>query len=94
MNFYVVGDQIVVDFPYEYAKVVTDSGNGASSFVTDLTSATDSYCVGSYLKFASGDLVNQVRRISAYNGTSKVVTLSSAFTATPADDDEFYIVNQ
>jgi hypothetical protein len=50
--------------------------------------------VGSYLKIASGALINEVRRISAYNGTSKVVTLSAALTATPADDVEFYIVNQ
>jgi hypothetical protein len=50
--------------------------------------------VGSYLKIASGTLINEVRRISGYNGTSKVITLSAAFTATPADGVEFYIVNQ
>jgi hypothetical protein len=89
-----VGDQIATNFPFEYAKVATDAGNGATSFKTDLTSTVDSYCVGSYLKIASGTLINEVRRISAYNGTSKVVTLSAALTATPADGVEFYIVNQ
>ena len=94
LDFYVVGDQITTDFPYEFAKVVTNVANGASSFDTDLTSLTSSYCVGSYLKFASGALINQTRRISAYNGTSKIITVSAAFTATPTADDEFYIVNQ
>ena len=90
----VVGDRITTNFPFEYGKVATDAGNGATSFKTDLTSTVDSYCVGSYLKIASGALINEVRRISAYNGTSKVITLSAALTATPADDVEFYIVNQ
>lgn len=90
----VVGDRVATNFPFEYAKVATDAGNGATSFKTDLTSTVDSYCVGSYLKIASGTLINEVRRISAYNGTSKVVTLSAALTATPADAVEFYIVNQ
>lgn len=94
MDFYVIGDQIVTDFPFEYGKVVTDAGNGATSFLTDLTSTVSSYCVGSYLKIASGTLINEVRRISGYNGTSKVITLSSALTATPAVGVEFYIINQ
>jgi hypothetical protein len=94
LDLLVVGDQIATNFPFQYAKVATDAGNGATSFKTDLTSTVDSYCVGSYLKVASGTLINEVRRISAYNGTSKVVTLSSALTATPADGVEFYIVNQ
>jgi hypothetical protein len=94
MDFYVVGDRICVDFPFEYGKVVADAGNGVAAFVTDLTSTTNSYCKDSYLKFVSGALINQQKRISAYNGTSKLVTLSSGFTATPAAGDEFFIVNQ
>src|SRR4030067_1100824 len=38
MDFYVVGDQICVDFPYEYGKVVADAGTGAASVVTDFSS--------------------------------------------------------
>jgi len=93
-EFFMAGDEIATDFPFEISIVLADAGNGATSFKTELESATNGYCVGSYLKFASGALVNQVRRISAYNGTSKVVTVSSAFTAVPAEYDEFYIINQ
>ncbi len=94
LNLLVVGDLIATNFPFEYGKVATSGSNGATSFLTDLTSAVDSYCVGSYLKIASGALINEVRRISAYNGTSFVITLSSALTDVPADGVEFYIVNQ
>ena len=94
LDFYLVGDRICVDFPYEFGKVVADGGNGATAFVTDLSSTTNTYCKDSYLKFVSGALINQQKRISAYNGTSKLVTLSSAFTETPAANDEFFIVNQ
>ncbi len=95
VEFYVIGDSISTFFPYEAGKVATNAGaNTAIAFKTDLTSAVDDYCVGSFIKIASGTLVNQVRRISAYNGTSKVVTVSSAFTGIPADDVEFFIVNQ
>mgnify|MGYP001172714798 FL=1 len=74
--------------------VVTDAGNTAQAFKTDLASAVTSYCVGSYLKFISGALINQTRRISAYNGTAKTVTLSSAFTTIPTVADKFIIINQ
>ena len=94
MDFYVVGDQICVDFPYEYGKVVADAGNGATSFVTDLSSTTNDYCKGSFIKFASGALINQQRRINTFNATSKVVALVSGLTGTPAANDEFFIVNQ
>ncbi len=94
IDLIVVGDQITTNFPFEYGKVVTDTSNSVLLFVTDLTSATDSYCVGSYVKFASGNCINQTRRISAYSGVSKAITVSSAFTETPVAGDAFYIVNQ
>jgi hypothetical protein len=93
-EFFVVGDQIAQDFPFEMGGVEADAGNGVNSFLTWLTNTTDNYCVGSFLKFASGALANQVRKISAYNGSSKVITVSAGFTAVPSADDEFYIINQ
>jgi hypothetical protein len=89
-----VGDSIATDFPFESGKVVADAGNGANVFKTDLTNTTSSYCVGSYIKIASGTLINQVRRISVYNGSSKFITLSSSLTGTPVAGVEFYIINQ
>jgi hypothetical protein len=94
MDFYVIGDRILTDFSLEYGAVVDDVTNAANFFETNLTSAVSDYCVGSFLKFTSGTLINQVRRISAYNGTSFTITVSSAFTAEPTAADTFVIINQ
>jgi hypothetical protein len=94
MDFYVIGDRILTDFSLEYGAVVADASNSANYFVTDLTSAVSDYCVGSFLKFTSGTLINQVRRISSYSGVNFSIIVSSAFTATPTAADTFIIINQ
>ena len=94
MDFWISGDRICVDFPFEQGVVATDASNAANAFKTDLLSTTNDYCKDSFLKFVSGALVNQTRRILSYNGTSKVLTVTSAFTGIPADGVEFFIVNQ
>jgi len=78
----------------ETGAIVSDAGNLATFFVTDLTSAVSNYCVGSFLKFTSGALINQVRRITSYSGTNFSIGVSSAFTGTPAAADMFIIINQ
>jgi len=78
----------------ETGLVVTDGSNTIISFKTDLFSATDNYCVGSFIKFTSGTLVNQTRKISGYGGTSKFIQVSSGFTDIPSAADEFLIINQ
>jgi len=78
----------------EHGAVVDDVANAANFFETNLTSAVSDYCVGSFLKFTSGTLINQTRRISAYNGTGFTITVSSAFTAEPTAADTFIIINQ
>jgi hypothetical protein len=78
----------------EHGAVVADAGNAANFFVTNLTSAVSDYCVGSFLKFTSGTLINQTRRISSYSGTNFSIGVSSAFTTTPTAADTFIIINQ
>jgi len=74
--------------------VVDDAGNTASTFVTDRTETADDHWNGSYLRFTSGDLLGQVRKVTAYDGTTKAVTVTPAFTAEPADGDDFDLVNE
>lgn len=73
--------------------VVSDSGNSASSFKTNLTETTNDYWKDCYLKFTSGSLINQVKKITGYNGTTKFVTCD-AFTGTPSAGATFEIINQ
>jgi len=94
MDFWVLGDLIVNTVPWESGTVVTDANNSIISFNSGLASTIDSYCAGSFVKFTSGNCINQTRRISSYGGTSKMILVSSGFTETPAAGDKFIIINQ
>lgn len=58
---------------------------------TDLSSTTDSNYVGRYIYFRTGALAGQSQKISAYNGTTKLLTFA-AFTTAPSNGDLFIIV--
>ena len=73
--------------------VVDDAGNSTTVFKTNLTSAENDYIKDAYIKFTSGANINQVKKVSAYNGTSKVIT-TAAFTDEPAENDTFVIINE
>lgn len=62
-----------------------------TSFITGLSSSvTDAYKDGT-IQFASGALRGEASRITAYNGSTKAVTVSPAFSAAPTDQDTFFI---
>lgn len=70
------------------------SGTGsATTFVTTLTSAVDNIYKDAFIKITSGTLQNACKRISAYNGTTKAITVESAFPSTPANAVTFEIIN-
>jgi hypothetical protein len=73
-------------------SVAADGNNSTTSFKTDLT-GTDDYWKDIYLKFTSGALINQVKKITAYNGTTHFVT-TGAFTGIPATGVTFELINQ
>ena len=71
-------------------SAVNDASASATSFVTDLTEATDDHYNGRVLHFISGALSGQSSDITDYNGTTKAVTVT-ALTEAPADNDAFVI---
>jgi hypothetical protein len=71
---------------------VNDASATTSSFVTNLAEATDDHYRDAVISFISGSLNGQSRTISAYNGTTKAVTLDQALTEAPANADEFVIL--
>jgi len=73
-------------------SAINDASATTTSFVTDLTEATDDHYNGKTLTFISGNLSNQSRVVSDYNGTTKTLTFDEAFTEAPADNDEFIIL--
>jgi len=64
-------------------------GTSQAATTTTVTLSADSegwatdYYVGWWIKFTGGPAINQVRRITSFNMTTKVVTVSSAFTVSP-----------
>jgi hypothetical protein len=71
---------------------VDDASATATSFITNLTETVDGFFHDKVIVFVSGDLAGQARHVEDYNGTTKTVTVSQAFTSAPADADEFLIL--
>jgi hypothetical protein len=74
--------------------VTTDAGNSETSFETNLASAVNDYYKDCLLLITSGALIGQVKKVTAYDGATKIITVDGGFTATPADDVTFLLVNQ
>lgn len=79
---------------YPTGLIVTDAGNTSSFFKTDLTSATDDVYKDCFLLFITGALKEQQKKITYYNGTTKFIRTSTAFTGIPAGSSGFKIINR
>lgn len=64
---------------------------GNPTFTTFLSEATDDHYKDQVVVFLSGSLAGQARRIAAYNGTTKAITVDPAFTDTPTNFAVFAI---
>ena len=65
-----------------------------TAFETDLAEVTNDHYNGAFCVFYSGALTGQSRKISDYDGTTKVLTVASAFTEAPAAGDDFLIIGR
>lgn len=73
--------------------VTPDGGNSATAFETDLASTTTDHYKDAWLTITSGALAGQTKKVTAYNGTTKIITVSGGFTGIPADGVTFDIIN-
>lgn len=64
----------------------------ASILPTALTSTTDDQYLGRVLIVTSGVAINQVQYITAYDGTTKTITLASPLVTAPVAADTFVII--
>lgn len=74
--------------------VATDAGNGATSFKTDLADTTNDVHKDKLCLFLTGALAGQVKRVTAFNGSTKFLTVQGGYTGTPASGDKFRLINQ
>lgn len=80
--------------PEETSVVVFDAGNTASTFVTDLSESVDDYWKDNLVRITSGALIGQVKRVTAYDGTTKAITVGGGFTGIPAAGVTFALLNR
>ena len=92
-DFNPASDRVLLDKTdaMRIAAAVNDASATTTSFVTDLTEATDDHYIGRTVIFTSGALEGQATDITDYNGTTKALTVT-ALTEAPADNDTFEIV--
>lgn len=88
-----IAQDIYAEISNPSGAVASDAGNTSGTFKTNLTQAANNYWKDAFLKFTSGSLINQVKKITGYDGTTKFVTVD-AFTAAPAASDTFELINQ
>ena len=88
----VVGQFVIETIAWIRGAVVADGGNTDTTFKTDLTEAVNDYHKDALIVFTSGSLINQVKKITVYNGGTKFVTASAAFTGTPNAADMFIVL--
>lgn len=80
-------------YSYPTGQVVYSSANTPLTFDTSLTETKDDYWADLFLKFTSGQLKNQVKKITGFDGATGFITVASSFTDTPVDGDTFEIIN-
>jgi len=88
----VIASFMVENIISKSGAVVADGSNSATTFKTDLIETATDYHKDALILFTSGSLINQVKKVSAYNGSTKFITVASGFTIAPTAADTFILV--
>ena len=91
-----LGDVVTDVYPPQTYTLLDQSGMTATQLkLTAGASAINDYYVGWWIKILSGFSNNQVRKITAYDGTTRIATLSSSwFNQNPSVGDIVNIYNK
>jgi hypothetical protein len=84
------------DVVSDTAKESYAISSGTTSTITlpGSASSTNDYYNNWWVKITSGTLINNVRKITAYNGTTKVATLSTILGSAPSANDNVNLYNK
>lgn len=74
-------------------SVVADGGNTALTFKTNLASSINDFYKDMILKFTSGTMSGELKKVAAYDGTTNFITVQGGFTAAPSAADNFDLIN-
>lgn len=87
-------DSFIIDTPARPSGlVVSDAGNSATQFKSDRSETTADHWKDVLILFVTGNLAGQVKKCTAYNGGTKIITFTSGYTGIPANGDVFEIIN-
>lgn len=73
--------------------IVANGGNTGLTFKTDRTEATNDYWKDALILFTSGTQIEEIKRVTAYDGTTKFITVQGGFPLTPSGGDRFLLIN-
>lgn len=73
--------------------VQTDAGNSATQFKSDRTEAVTDFWKDALCLFLSGSLVGQVKKVTAYNSSTYILSFTNGFTGTPSNGDTYTLIN-
>jgi hypothetical protein len=73
--------------------VQIDGGNSVTQFKGDQTESSADFWKDALCLFLSGTLVGQVKKVTAYNGTTHILTFTNGFTSTPTNGDSYALIN-
>ena len=72
--------------------VQSDAGNSSTQFKSSQTEATTDNWKDCLLQFVTGSLAFQTKKITGYNGSTKIFTFTNGFTGTPSNGDVYEII--
>lgn len=78
---------------YTHGLVVTDGGNSATQFKTDLGFSANNAPRRMFLQFETGSLAGELDIVTIFNASTLIITVAHGFTGTPAAGDKFKLVN-
>lgn len=68
--------------------------NTETNFGTYLVETDDNYWKDALILMTSGALAGQVKKVTAYDGTTKKITVAGGFTDPPIEDDRFELLTR
>lgn len=87
-------ESFTIDSPARPIGTVVAGTNSATTFCSSRTEATNDFWKDCFVRFLTGGLSGQVRKVTGYNGSTFYLSFSSpGFTAIPSNGDIFELVN-
>jgi len=89
-----LGD-VVADAPYRQDTIPLQSGLTSSQIkLSSSASNQDDYYMGWWIEVNSGFGANQVRKIVGYTGSTRIATINTEWTTSPANGDHISLYNK